>query len=119
MNQIQQRFNLTDEEMKAVQHRLDAETMVDVFEEREWPREEVAYINQQLMFGELAIAEERNAEITEEIIVDCIEGSTWAAVRLDGTPLGERAWRKARSVLVTAAAKIGAAYGRTVSVPRG
>jgi hypothetical protein len=117
MNEIQDRFKLTDDELNAVQHRLDAMSMEDVFD-GQFSRDEVADINLLLSHGKLEWAEADNAEIVAEILIECIEGSTWHVSLRDGTFGGEALFTTAARVLRSAAEKIGAYYKRRVDVPQ-
>lgn len=105
-------FTLTPAEWAAIQHRLETpDALADALED-DYARDDVETVASLLLLGEYESAMAVSETLVEAVMVDAIEGSTYAASVLN-TPLE----RKALAALEHAAEKVGKHYQRRVIAP--
>lgn len=108
-------LNLTRSEFAAVCHRLDVpDALADALEETH-DRSIVEAVAGALRRGDLTLALRVSDAATRDVLIDCIEGTTYAAAATH--TFDQTVHARSMRTLNGAARKIGAFVGRAIEVP--
>jgi len=103
----------TPSEWAALAHRLEVpDALADVLDD--YCPDDVHYVCECLLAGDWRRAVDHSTQLVDDVLVDCVEGSTWVGCASQETPQRLAA---ARRTLASLAKKIELMTGRRINVP--
>lgn len=111
-------LRLTSAERDCLAHRLEAPDSLAEALSADYATEDVYAVCKLLTAGDLDAALEYSNPITQDVLAECVEGSTWAAVTASADPTDiEALERAAVRTLESLGRKIGLLLNRDLIVP--
>ena len=107
-------LQFTPNQWAALQHRLDVPDAIVESLEDDYAAEDVLDVVELLTRRLFVNAENLSAGLTRDVLIECVEGSTWVGVHSNDPRAQDRAYRTLKAI----AAKLTAHYHRDVRVPR-